>query len=233
MTRIILSTLLIIATLYSQAQDKTTLLYFFPFSVAKEVTTISETQNTKHKILNMATVEEMPKALCDSILVVAKYYLERKYGGKCEFKMEMKNGEVNPGALPQHLRYLPRTTFKRGLAHGKYDLYVRIDVMITPGGDNGVIRGRHSSTIKPMLTMHFAAYDKEKTKVWKNKVIIKDLAELRRTTYMYDYTIPAPEDSKNVKSEYETLNAQDVFNIYLLGMAKMFEADDPPATESE
>ena len=50
-------------------------IYNFAFRIDDELVTQMKAQNKEHKILNIATIEEMPKELSDTILILTEKML--------------------------------------------------------------------------------------------------------------------------------------------------------------
>ncbi len=189
--------------------------------VADELITEFSVQSKDYKFINIASLEEMPEDLSDSIIAVTEDKFAEHLKTKVVSLMPKKG--VITGALPQHLEGMPAARFKKALKSGDYDYYINLDCDITAEGttyiDFGVSTKR--SKVKPKIRLSAVIYDPEKNKVWSNKVVLDDFAKLRQVR------------KENVKGwrdkhtydvkESETLTAEDVFSMYFLAIIKLFE----------
>ena len=67
-----LFTLILLVAFFPFAFAQTGVIYDFAFRIDNELVTQMKAQNKDYKILNLATVEEMPKELSDTILFLTE-----------------------------------------------------------------------------------------------------------------------------------------------------------------
>ena len=70
-------------------------------------------QNKDYKILNVATMEDLPKELSDTVAIVSEQLIGKYLNA--EITSLMPEEKLIMGALPEHLMYLPANFFKKAL----------------------------------------------------------------------------------------------------------------------
>ena len=221
MNKLILIALFTITSLIGNAQ--TGVIYNFAFRIDDELTTQLKVQNKEHKLLNIATIEDMPKELSDAILMVT----ENMLGESLESNLISMVPEEKfvMGALPEHLLYLPANRFKKAVdTHDSLNLFVNIDCHIAATGGVKVTLGNKSySRVKPKLKIIIKTYDSSKTLLEKKEATLKDFGKLRSRTFEKSYGIGALSQQKNEVTESETLNANDILRMYVMGLEEAVE----------
>jgi len=109
MKKLILVISLIFIILFGNSQSG--LIYNFTFRVDNHLITQIKTQNKNNKILNLSTVEDLPKELSENVLKLS----EHKIGEYLKINLSSFKpvDKLIMGALPEHLMYLPANTFKK------------------------------------------------------------------------------------------------------------------------
>lgn len=110
------SLLILLLTLScSLVNAQTGVIYNFSFRIDDELITQMKVQNKDYKILNLSTIEDMPKELSDTLILIS----ENMLGAFLDAKIVSMVPEEKflMGALPQHLMYLPANFFKRQQKH--------------------------------------------------------------------------------------------------------------------
>lgn len=216
MNKLILIALFTIISIIGNAQ--TGVIYNFTFRIDDELTTQLKVQNKEHKLLNIATIEDMPKELSDTILMIT----ENMLGESLESNLISMVPEEKfvMGALPEHLLYLPANRFKKAVnAHDSLNLFVNIDCHIAATGGVKVTLGNKSySRVKPKLKLIIKTHDSSKTLLQKKEATLKDFGKLRSRTFEKSYGIGALSQQKNEVTESETLNANDILRMYVMGL---------------
>ncbi len=203
-------------TLFSQKG----VIYNFAFRIDNELVTQMKAQNKDHKILNIATVEEMPKELSDTILlisegVIGKYLNSELISMRPEEKLVM-------AALPEHLMYLPANMFKKAVkVNPDYNQYIDISCHIAASGGVEIVLANESySKVKPKLILNIKMYDQSKTLLDSKEVVLKDFGKLRSHTFEETYGIKGLGQNTDEVTISETINANDVLRMYVLGLTE-------------
>jgi hypothetical protein len=125
------SVLILLLTLYcSLANAQTGVIYNFTFKIEDELVTQMKAQNKDNKILNLATVEDMPKELSDTLVLISENMLG-DYLGNNIVSMVPKE-KLLMAALPEHLLYLPANTFKKAVkTFDSLNVFIDIDCTIS------------------------------------------------------------------------------------------------------
>lgn len=203
-------------TFVGKAQTGT--IYNFAFRIDDALVTQMKAQNKDHKILNLATVEDMPKELSDTILLISENMIgdflnTRIFSMRPEEKLVM-------GALPEHLMYLPANTFKKAVKN--YDTlacYVDIACHIAASGGTKITLANESfSKVKPKLSLTIKVYNKDKTLINSKEVVLKDFEKLRSHTFEKTYGIKGLAQNTDEVTISETINSNDVLRMYVLGL---------------
>ena len=196
------------------------IIYNFSFRIDNELVTQMKAQNKDFKILNLSTVEEMPKQLSDDILLVSEsllgeYLKDSLISMRPEEKLIM-------GALPEHLMYLPANRFKKAAkSYNNLKFFIDIYCYITATGGKKIILGNKSfSKVKPKITLKIRVFNKEKELIEKKEAIIKDFETLRSKTYDKTYGIAFLKKNTDEVTFSETINSNDVLRMYLQAIKK-------------
>ncbi len=195
-------------------------IYNFSFRIDDELTTKMKAQNKDHKILNLATIEDMPKELSDTILMITENMLGEMLSVELS-SMTPEEKAVMP-ALPEHLMYLPANRFKKAVKeNADANTFVNISCHIAASGGTKVSLGNKSfSKVKPKLTLTIKVVDKEKEEIASKKVVIKDFEELRSKTFEKTYGVKGLGQNTDEVTESETLNSNDVLRMYMMGLTE-------------
>ena len=106
------SLLLLLLTLsFSIVNAQTGVIYNFSFRIDDELITQMKVQNKDYKILNLSTIEDMPKELSDTLVLISENMLGAFLDAKIVSMVPEE--KILMGALPQHLMYLPANFFKK------------------------------------------------------------------------------------------------------------------------
>lgn len=214
---LIMKKLIIFLCLASSAisiNAQTGVIYNLTFRIDPELITQSKIQNQDHQILNISTVEEMPKSLSDTIIVMSEKVVgERLNANLTSIIPEEK---FIMGAIPEHLMYLPSNSYKKALKYGEFDYYININCYVQASGGVSVTLANNTySKVKPKVTLIITAYDKNKKKVKKAKITLKDFEKLRSHTYETTYGIDGWFQTTDEVTESETLTSTDILRMYL------------------
>ena len=205
----------ILAVSFINAQ--TGIIYDIKFRIDPELITESKIQNQDHQILNISTVEEMPKSLSDTIIVMS----EKLVGERLEASLTsiIPEEKLIMAAIPEHLMYLPSNSYKKARNFGEYDYYININCYVQASGGVSVTLGNNTySKVKPKVTLNITAYDKNKKKIKKAKIILKDFEKLRSHTYETTYGIEGWFQTTDEVTESETLTSTDILRMYLYAL---------------
>jgi hypothetical protein len=204
--------------LVNLVQSQTGVIYNFSFRIDDELITQMKVQNKEYKILNLATVEEMPKEFSDTILILTESMIgEYKESTISSMRPE---DQLIMGALPEHLMYLPANTFKKALKENENTaLFIDIACYVEAKGGAQITFGNKSySKVKPKLSLTIKFYDKEKNLIDSKEVVLKDFEKLRSQTYEKTYGIGGLGQNTDEVTVSETLNTNDILRMYALGL---------------
>jgi hypothetical protein len=163
-------------------------IYNIAFRIDPELITQSKVQNQDHQILNISTVEEMPKSLSDTIITMSEKVIGEKLNAN--LTSIIPEEKLIMAAIPEHLMYLPSNSYKKARKFGEYDYYISINCYVQASGGVSVTLANNTySKVKPKVTLNITAYDKNKKKVKKEKIVLKDFDKLRSHTYETTYGI--------------------------------------------
>lgn len=205
------------------ALSQSGVIYNFAFRIDDALVTQMKSQNKEYKILNLATVEDLPKELSDTILMVTEKMLGKHLNASLtSMRPEEK---LLMGALPKHLLYLPGNTFKKAVQkNDNLNYYVIITCRIAASGGVKVTFANNSfSKVRPKLTLGIKILDKDKNLIEKKKVVLKDFEKLRSKTFEDTYGIRGLKMNKDVVTVYETINADDVLRMYVMALVEVFK----------
>lgn len=200
------------------AYSQVGVIYNFEFKVDNELVTQMKVQNKDYKILNIATVEELPKELSDTIAIISEQLIGTYLNA--EITSLMQEEKLVMGALPEHLLYLPANFFKKAIkiAPDK-NLYIDITCYISAnGGAQITLLPSRYSKVKPKLTLKIKVYDMEKNLLETKEAVLKDFENLRSRTFEDSYGIKGLKQNTDVVTISETLDANDVLRMYVLGL---------------
>jgi hypothetical protein len=213
--------LFLFITLFANAQ--TGVIYNFAFRIDDELVTQMKSQSKDKKILNLATVEDMPKELSDTLMLVSEKMLSEFLNATVS-SMKPEDGLIT-AALPQHLMYLPANTYKKAEKEaGENTYFIDINCHIAAsGGAKITLPNNKFSKVKPKLTLRLKVYEKGKKEMVSKVTEVVDFKDLRSTTYEETYGIRGLLQNTDVTTVSETLNSDDVLRMYVLGLIKSLE----------
>ncbi|MDP4865268.1 MAG: hypothetical protein NWR53_01270 [Crocinitomicaceae bacterium] len=218
MKQLILSLSFITSSMIALAQSG--VIYNFAFKIDDALVTQMKTQNKEYKILNLATIEDLPKELSDTILLVS----EQMLGSHLNAVLTSMRPEekVLMGALPEHLLYLPANTFKKAIKNSDtLNYYIDIACHIAASGGVKVTLANNSfSKVKPKLSLTIKIYDKEKLLIEEKDVVLKDFEKLRSHTFEDSYGIQGLKQNTDVVTVSETIDANDVLRMYVMALVE-------------
>jgi cell division protein FtsB len=193
-------------------------IYNLAFKIDSELVTQMQAQNKNYKFLNVATIEDMPKELSDTIALLSEQAIGEYL--KASLSSIMPKEKLIMGALPEHLMYLPANTFKKALRLAPdNDYYIDIFCHIAARGGVAVTIGsKRRSKLKPKLTLKIRVYDKDKTLVQTKEAVLKDFEALRSKSFDKTYGIRGLAQNTDRVTVSETIDAEDVLKMYLLGI---------------
>ena len=200
------------------AYSQVGVIYNFEFKVDNELVTQMKVQNKDYKILNIATVEELPKELSDTIAIISEQLIGTYLNA--EITSLMQEEKLVMGALPEHLLYLPANFFKKAIkiAPDK-NLYIDISCYISAnGGAQITLLPSRYSKVKPKLTLNIKVYDIDKNLLETKEAVLKDFENLRSRTFEDSYGIKGLKQNTDVVTISETIDANDVLKMYALGL---------------
>ncbi len=196
---------------------QTGIIYDIKFRIDPELITESKIQNQDHQILNISTVEEMPKSLSDTIISMSEKIIGK--GLKTTFTSLIPEEKLIMAAIPEHLMYMPSNTYKKARKEGEYDYYVKIYCNIQAFGGVAVTLGENTySKVKPKMTLNITGYDKNKKRIHRGRMVFKDFDKLRSRTYTSDFVVNGWFETTNEITESETLTSDDILRMYLWGL---------------
>jgi hypothetical protein len=210
------SVLILLLTLYcSLANAQTGVIYNFTFKIEDELVTQMKAQNKDNKILNLATVEDMPKELSDTLVLISENMLG-DYLGNNIVSMVPKE-KLLMAALPEHLLYLPANTFKKAVkTFDSLNVFIDIDCSITAKGGLRITLANNSySKVKPKLNLTIKIFNKEKELIETKEVVLKDFEKLRSRSFDKTYGIRGLGQNTDRMTESETINSDDVLRMYV------------------
>jgi hypothetical protein len=215
-----LFTIFLLVTFCPFAFAQTGVIYDFVFRIDNELVTQMKAQNKDHKILNLATVEEMPKELSDTILFLTESMIGAfKSSTISSMRPEEK---LVMAALPEHLMYLPANTFKKALKNNETaELFIDIACHLEANGGVGISFGNQTySNVKPKISLTIKFFDKEKNLLDKKEAVLKDFEKLRSHTYEKTYGIKGLGQNTDEVTESETLNSNDVLRMFAMAITE-------------
>ncbi len=210
------SLLILLLTLScSLVNAQTGVIYNFAFRIDDELITQMKVQNKDYKILNLSTIEDMPKELSDTLILIS----ENMLGAFLDAKIVSMVPEEKflMGALPQHLMYLPANFFKKAAkTFDSLNIFIDIACYISASGGVKITLANNSySKIKPKLSLSIKIYNKEKELIETKDVVLKDFEKLRSKTFDETYGIKGLGQNTDEKTISETINSNDVLRMYV------------------
>jgi hypothetical protein len=210
------SLLILLLTLScSLVNAQTGVIYNFSFRIDDELITQMKVQNKDYKILNLSTIEDMPKELSDTLILIS----ENMMGTFLDAKIVSMVPEEKflMGALPQHLMYLPANFFKKAVkTFDSLNVFVDIECYISASGGVKITLANNSySKIKPKLSLSIKIFNKEKELIETKDVVLKDFEKLRSKTFDETYGIKGLGQNTDEKTISETINSNDVLRMYV------------------
>ena len=215
MKLILATSLTFILSFISLAQDG--VIYSIMFRIDNELVTQMKSQNKDYKIVNLATVEEMPKALSDTIA-----YISEQVIGQAVHKTLtsiMPEDKLVTAALPEHLMYLPGLTLNKAIKTKQSDIYVSITCHIAATGGSTIVIGKDSfSKVKPKLSLSIKGFNAQKEKIYENEIVLKDFEKLRSHSFESTYGIQGLIVNTDDVTVSETLTSDDVLRMYVIAL---------------
>ncbi len=213
------SLLILLLTLScSLVNAQTGVIYNFSFRIDDELITQMKVQNKDYKILNLSTIEDMPKELSDTLILIS----ENMLGAFLDAKIVSMVPEEKflMGALPQHLMYLPANFFKKAAkTFDSLNVFVDIECYISASGGVKITLANNSySKIKPKLSLSIKIFNKEKELIETKDVVLKDFEKLRSKTFNETYGIKGLAQNTDEKTISETINSNDVLRMYVTAL---------------
>jgi hypothetical protein len=211
--------LFILIALFANAQ--TGIIYNFAFRIDDELVTQIKSQNKDKKILNLATVEDMPKELSDTLMLVSEKMLSEFLNATVS-SIKPDDGLIT-GALPQHLMYLPANTYKKAEKEAGDNTYF-IDInchIAASGGAKITLANNKFSKVKPKLTLRLKVYEKGKREFVSKTIELLDFKDLRSHTFEETYGIRGLIQNTDVTTVSETLNSDDVLRMYMIALSEV------------
>ena len=210
------SLLILLLTLScSLVNAQTGVIYNFSFRIDDDLITQMKVQNKDYKILNLSTIEDMPKELSDTLILIS----ENMLGAFLDAKIVSMVPEEKflMGALPQHLMYLPANFFKKAAkTFDSLNVFVDIECYISASGGVKITLANNSySKIKPKLSLSIKIFNKEKELIETKDVVLKDFEKLRSKTFDETYGIKGLGQNTDEKTISETINSNDVLRMYV------------------
>lgn len=213
--------LLLSLALFANAQ--TGVIYNFVFRIDDELVTQMKSQNKDKKILNLATVEDMPKELSDTLMLVSEKMLG-EFLNVTVSSIKPDDGFIT-AALPQHLMYLPANAYKKAEKEAADNTYF-IDInchIAASGGAKITLPNNKFSKVKPKLILRLKVYEKGKKELVSKVTELVDFKDLRSETFEETYGIRGLIQNTDITTVSETLNSDDVLRMYVLGLIKSLE----------
>ena len=207
--------ILLLSLSCSLVNAQTGVIYNFSFRIDDELITQMKVQNKDYKILNLSTIEDMPKELSDTLILIS----ENMLGAFLDAKIVSMVPEEKflMGALPQHLMYLPANFFKKAAkTFDSLNVFVDIECYISASGGVKITLANNSySKIKPKLSLSIKIFNKEKELIETKDVVLKDFEKLRSKTFDETYGIKGLGQNTDEKTISETINSNDVLRMYV------------------
>jgi hypothetical protein len=215
MNKFFAAVILLIFNFLIKAQ--TGLIYNIAFKIDNELVTQTKSQNKDYKILNLATVEDMPKEVSDTIMLISEKAMEQQL--KATVSSIIPQEKLVMGALPEHLMYLPANTLNKAIKTGDKDFYINIQCHVAATGGTKITFGKNSfSKVKPKLSLKISAYNKNKSAVYEKEIILKDFEKLRSHTFEKTYGIKGFTQNTDEVTVSETLTSNDILKMYLMAL---------------
>ena len=193
-------------------------IYNIAFKIDAELVTQMQAQNKNYKLLNIATIEDMPKELSDTIAIISELTISDFL--KASISSIVPKQKLITGALPEHLLYLPANTFKKATKEfPDQNFYIDINCHIAAKGGIGFTFGsKKYSKMKPKLILNIKIYDKDKNLVHDKETVLKDFEKLRTKSFDKTYGIRGLVQNTDRVTISETIDAEDVLRMYLMGI---------------
>ena len=207
--------LLLITLSFSIVNAQTGVIYNFSFRIDDELITQMKVQNKDYKILNLSTIEDMPKELSDTLVLISENMLGAFLDAKIVSMVPEE--KILMGALPQHLMYLPANFFKKAAkTFDSLNIFIDIACYISASGGEKITFSNNSySKIKPKLSLSIKIFNKEKELIKTIDVVLKDFEKLRSKTFDETYGIKGLAQNTDEKTISETINSNDVLRMFV------------------
>ena len=213
------SLLILLLTLSCSAVNaQTGVIYNFSFRIDDELITQMKVQNKDYKILNLSTIEDMPKELSDTLILISENMLGAFLDAKIVSMVPEEKFVM--GALPQHLMYLPANFFKKAVkTFDSLNIFIDIACYISASwGEKITFANNSYSKIKPKLSLSIKIFNKEKELIETKEVVLKDFEKLRSKTFYETYGIKGLAQNTDEKTISETINSNDVLRMYVTAL---------------
>ena len=206
-------------SLNAQNEDngKTGGIYLLYVHMTDDLTTEYKKTNNSRTFLNSYSESAIfPDNLLDSIKARAELLCSEKLQAdvKCIYKMSKKGKQVTSVGANGEIEGMPANTFKNAVANSDLDYYVRLSIMMHPGGKAIMLHNGKESIIKPVVDGYIKVFDKAKNVVWKSKASLNDFSSLR-SVHSTDGDIAV--------TISETLGPEDIFMIYERTLIELFK----------
>ncbi len=193
------------------------LIYNIAFKIDNELITQTKSQNKDYKILNLATTEDMPKEVSDTIIFISEKAMEQQLNATVTSIIPKE--KLVMAALPEHLMYLPVGTLNKAIKSGEKDFYINVQCHISASGGTRITFGKDSySKVKPKLSLKVTAYNKSKSAVYEKEIVLKDFEKLRSHSFEKTYGLKGFGQNTDKVTVSETLTSNDILKMYLMAI---------------
>jgi hypothetical protein len=201
--------------------SQTGVIYNIAFRIDPELITETKVQNKDHQILNISTIEEMPKSLSDTIAYLSEQAIGLGLG--TSLSSMVPEEKFIMAAIPEHLMYLPANTLNKAVKTAEHQYYVNISCHVAASGGTTITLGKERFTkVKPKVTLIVKAFDKDKEKIHEKEVVLKDFEKLRSHTFEHTYGVEGVLVNTDEVTNFETLNSDDILRMYLMALEQAY-----------
>jgi len=197
-------------------------IYLLHVYMTDDLTTEYKKTNNSRTFLNGYSESAIfPDNLLDSIKARAELFCSEKLKAdvKCIYKMSKKGKQVTSVGANGEIEGMPVNTFKNAVSSADLDYYIKLDIMMHPGGKAIILNNGRESIIKPVVDGYIKVFDKAKNVVWKSKASLNDFSTLR-SVHSTDGDITI--------TQSETLGPEDIFMIYERTLIELFKERATP-----
>ena len=203
----------------NDANSKKGGIYLLYVHMSDDLTTEYKKTNNSRTFLNGYSESAIfPDNLLDSVKVRAEMFCSEKLQADvtCIYKMSKKGKQVTSIGANGEIEGMPANTFKNAVANSDLDYYVRLSIMMHPGGKAIMLNNGKESIIRPVVDGYIKVFDEAKNVVWKNSATLKDFSTLRSTSST---------DGDITVTVSETLGPEDIFMIYERTLIELFKEE--------